>query len=121
MEDELISLWKASKLLPRNSQGRAIHIHTIRRWIAKGVKRNGQFVRLRAKRIGARLFTSGAWIDEFSARCSGAQPDELEDVPMHGISISQEQAERFLILEGVYGAHARRKLLGLPPRDGERR
>src|SRR4051794_27470188 len=94
-----ILISEARKLFPEKN-GHLIHINTIRRWIGKGVKRNGRRIRLRAEYIGNRLTTRPEWIEKFIAECSGLRTEPFTNKP----SFSSEAAvERFLIAEGVYG------------------
>lgn len=99
---------EARSLFPKKN-GRLIHIHTIRRWIAKGVKVNGVRVRLKSERVGARITTRPEWVREFIRACNGKR---MEPDTIHQRSISDREAERFLIAEGVYGRKAQRQMLG---------
>lgn len=92
--------------------GRLIHIHTIRRWIAKGIRRNGLAVKLRSEREGNRLVTRPEWIQQFKQELSGNRTDPNEVTPR---SISPVAAKRYLISEGLYGC-TQKKL----PRGGVR-
>ncbi len=103
MSDSLL-ISDARHLLPKKN-GRLIHIHTIRRWIAKGLSVNGRMVRLKSERVGARLMTREDWIDEFIQDCSRTEP-----APLPRRSGGKSAAERFLELE--YGNVSKKQMLG---------
>lgn len=63
---ELMSLGQARKLLP-TTDGRRISIRSIWRWSHYGLRvSGGAIIRLRTMKLGQRLFTSRAWIEEFA-------------------------------------------------------
>lgn len=39
--------------------------HTVWRWAAQGVRRNGRCIRLEHRRIGRQLVTTHSWLEEF--------------------------------------------------------
>ncbi len=78
--DELITLTEATK----HSPGRP-STNCVWRWCRKGVRaRSGLRVRLRHVRVGGKIFTSRAWLEEFGhhvAEADAAYFDQQLDAP----------------------------------------
>lgn len=85
---ESLTLIEAAKLLP----GRP-HANTLRRWATRGY--NG--VILRTFRVGRRVCTSQAYIEQFMAECSGEEPTSGP------VTQSHKKAESALDALGVTG------------------
>lgn len=68
LDDDLIPLAKAARLLPADAQGRRVNPQTVWRWHRVGVSG----VTLEAIKIGRRVFTSKAALDRFIRATSGA-------------------------------------------------
>ena len=68
-QNELLSTKQAIALL-----GRIITDVGFRRWMSEGVrtKVDGKFkyIKLRSRRIGGRLYTTRAWVEEFDRQCN---------------------------------------------------
>jgi hypothetical protein len=105
MSDALL-ISEARQLFPKNF-GRLVHIHTIRRWIAKGLKVNGRVVVLKAERVGLRYMTRPEWVAEFIKDCS----DRMEPGTFTGRS-DASAADRFLESEGMYVRSEKKQVLG---------
>lgn len=72
--DERITLAEAAKTVPGNP-----HTSAVWRWARKGVKaRSGERIRLRHTRVGGRVFTTRAWIDEFGERLAQADAEYFD-------------------------------------------
>jgi len=54
--------------------------HAIYRWADRGVKAGGQIIRLRVKWVGARLFTTEAWLNEFHAAIVEARANRSVEI-----------------------------------------
>lgn len=54
----------------RRRNGRRLHISTVHRWAAAGLKVGGQVVKLEHIRVGGTLCTSEAALARFFARCA---------------------------------------------------
>lgn len=95
--NEYLTLSQAAKLIP----GRPSTI-TIQRWIKNGVypRTASKRVYLRSKCVGARVFTTQAWLDQFEAECTAAH--EAAPVMVNGTEVvSHKQAMRELGVMGV--------------------
>ena len=91
-----ITLKQAAEIAPGQPSGNCLW-----RWCRKGVvARNGQTVRLQHIRIGGKLFTTAAWVDEFGRLLAEADAnyfklDTSPAVPLpaaHARSDKQRQA-----------------------------
>jgi hypothetical protein len=72
--DARITLAEAAKSVPGNP-----HTSAVWRWARKGVKaRSGERIRLRHTRVGGRVFTTRAWIDEFGERLAQADAEYFD-------------------------------------------
>jgi hypothetical protein len=69
-----LSLSQAARTLPGHT-----HPSTLWRWINKGVAG----VRLRAVRIGRRVFTTQTWIEDFIQSCTAAGEAPATHKPFH--------------------------------------
>lgn len=111
-----IRISEARELFAKNN-GKPVHIHTIRRWIAKGIRRNGRPVRLKAEWEGSRLVTSPEWVAAFKQELSGVRTEPSEvTTSLDG----PDAAELFLIAEGMYGKEAQEQMLGRRVRPSRR-
>ena len=50
------------------------HLATVWRWKSKGIRRQGQIVRLKTIVCGGRCFTTQRWANEFIAACNADTP-----------------------------------------------
>jgi len=75
--DEIVSISQAAKRLPKRSNGKAIHVASVYRWIGEGI--NG--VRLESVRIGGRLFTSVEALQRFTERLTRkGEEDRVQEI-----------------------------------------
>jgi hypothetical protein len=73
LEETIIPLQKAARLIPPGRNGKATHIGTILRWILNGSKGpSGGVIRLEAVRLGGRWVTSREALARFAARLTPA-------------------------------------------------
>lgn len=103
-QDDRISLEDACKLLPK-SGGKAPHLYTVRRWTAKGVRGNGGHkARLRAFRVGRRIYTRISWINEFISALTDGM-DGTDESPVQNDRERRQlrtQAHNRLVARGFY-------------------
>ncbi len=72
-----ISLSEAAKIAPGRPSTNCLW-----RWCRRGVlARDGQRIRLQHIRIGGKIFTRAAWLDEFGRRLSDADVRHFESTP----------------------------------------
>ena len=107
--DGLLALSDATRILPRVG-GKRPHTSTIWRWCRVGVKsRSGQRIQLEHVRIGARVFTTHAAINDFVAAVAAADSAHFNSehsTPPKAPSDTQrersiQQAERTLTAGGI--------------------
>lgn len=84
----LISLAQAARLLPASADGRRISPSTLFRWITRGTRG----VRLRAWRLGRRLYTTDTALNEFAATLS-ALPPARRNIPARSRPQTQRRGE----------------------------
>jgi hypothetical protein len=65
--DGYITLTQATKLL-RGARGKSPHVHTIGRWIRRGVKTREGILRLQGTLVGHEWLTRPEWVREFERR-----------------------------------------------------
>lgn len=63
-DDDLMTLPEAAKLLPRNSNGKAVSVQTLRRWANRG----SRGVRLSLTMVGGRSFVGRHALRDFLGR-----------------------------------------------------
>jgi hypothetical protein len=90
LEQDLIPLAAASKLLPRTSAGKSVSIQTLRRWANRGVK--GE--RLSLTFVGGRACVSPHAIQDFVARCNLAKRQILSPSPRLAASRAAAQLKK---------------------------
>lgn len=95
--DGEITLAQAAKLLPKVN-GKAFHVDTLKRWIAKGCRG----VRLEAWRRGGRWFTSEAALEKFRQETSGGVTS-LPPRTDRQRKVAAEAARERLRRNGFYG------------------
>lgn len=67
-DEKFLSMSEASRLTPRRPS-----IGTIWRWCRRGVRaRDGQYVRLHHVRVGGRVYTTEAWLEQFFEQVAAA-------------------------------------------------
>jgi hypothetical protein len=80
LNENLLTLHDAARLLPSNRAGKRVNFSTIWRWALRGVRAiDGRVVRLEAARVGGRWITSRQALERFSAALTptneaGAEP-----------------------------------------------
>ena len=94
-----LTLSEAANLFPKG-RGKAIHVNTLRRWIATGVKG----IRLTAWRIGGTWYTTPEACEQFQRDCSagvGAAPTTFsvqtaaqEELRRRGYGRTREKLQR---------------------------
>ena len=92
--ERLLTPAQAAKLLPTRRRGRPIHLSTIHRWMAIGIRG----VRLESLRIGGALHTSTEALQRFSDRLTAT------DEPVRSTGHRRPQADRVesaLVAEGL--------------------
>ena len=82
LDQNLLPLAAASKLLPRSATGKSVSIQTLRRWANRGVK--GE--RLSLTFVGGRACVSRDALQDFLARCNVAKRQILNPSPQMAAS-----------------------------------
>lgn len=76
--ETLLSFSEASRWLPKNSNGKTIHLAVFWRWAAKGLKdAHGNIVKLEITEIGGRSCTSREALQRFFDRLRGPDAPRL--------------------------------------------
>jgi hypothetical protein len=89
INEEVVPLSVAARLLPRLRGGRPVHISTLYRWISRG--QSG--VRLEALKLGRTLVTSHEALSRFALAVSEAgalPPASAQRAPTHSKRVDQE-------------------------------
>ena len=108
--DVRLTLTEAARVVP----GRP-HASTLWRWARRGIRaRNGQRIRLRHQRLGARVYVTRDWLDQFATEVAAAdceaidaEEDDLDVPPQAKHSKPRnrdaaiDRAEQRLIAEGI--------------------
>lgn len=113
LSEDLLSVAEVAKRLPKHN-GRRTNTSTICRWHREGVKTPHGRIRLEARRIGGRLFTTLACVEAFSqaldeaftkAQPEAAPPREPSPVPADRTPAqrraSMQRAEAELAAAGI--------------------
>ena len=103
MLSDLIPLKEAIKTLPKTN-GRPVDLHTVNRWIRKGIGGT----KLQAKRVGGRWYTSPEWIEEIVR----LRTESNVDVDVYALAAertrrSQEAKDWLDARRGRYGKNGR--------------
>ena len=70
--ERVISLKEATRLLPKSSRSKKLHVSTVYRWSVGGLKsKDGMVVRLEVVKIGGTTCTSQEALQRFFDRLSG--------------------------------------------------
>ena len=67
--EEIVTLREVVRILPRQPNGKALHISTLYRWCSRGLRG----VQLESLRLGGRVVTSIEALQRFAERCSTAE------------------------------------------------
>ena len=70
-DEQVISLAEATRLLPRQVNGKKVHVSTLHRWCSRGLRG----VRLESLKLGGRVVTSVEALQRFAERCSSVGPE----------------------------------------------
>jgi hypothetical protein len=90
LEEELLPLPAASKILPRNSNGKSPSIQTLRRW----AKRGSRNVFLEMTFVGGRAYISRQALIDFVARRNSAPGRVINPSPSVGAARAAAQLRR---------------------------
>lgn len=95
---QYLSMSEAARLTPRRPSA-----GTIWRWCRRGVQtRNRQYVRLRHVRVGGRVFTTQAWLEQFFEQVAAADlGNQCWQHPNCPPQMSHQRAEAMLAREGL--------------------
>ena len=73
LDETLINIAQATRMIPGRSGGKPLHRATLHRWISKGVKTpDGRVVRLESVRVGGQRMTTQEALQRFLGAMSGA-------------------------------------------------
>lgn len=88
--EQVLSLKEAARRLPRQANGKKVHVSTLHRWCSRGLKG----VRLESLKLGGRLVTSVEALQRFAERCSTAEPEQrVSPQKQHQQAYEQAEAE----------------------------
>jgi hypothetical protein len=90
LDQNLLPLAAASKLLPRSAAGKSVSIQTLRRWANRGVK--GE--RLSLTFVGGRACVSRDALQDFLARCNVAKRQIVNPSPQMAAIRAAAKLER---------------------------
>jgi hypothetical protein len=94
LEETPLPLPAAAAVVPPARNGRKTHVSTILRWILTGAKGpDGRRVRLEARRIGGRWFTSREALERFSCALTPATDTPAPPAPRSSTA-SRRASER---------------------------
>ena len=72
LDETLINIAQATRMIPGRSGGKPLHRATLHRWISKGVKTpDGRVVRLESVRVGGQRMTTQEALQRFLGAMSG--------------------------------------------------
>jgi hypothetical protein len=100
--EDVVTLTRAAKLLPKNDRDKPVHVSTLYRWATRGVGSGGQKVRLETLRLGGVRVTSREALQRFAERVTALEDgDEYPSTESLNTSRRAEKAEAELDAAGI--------------------